>query len=100
MVYIKRKTVPIWERFYGAGDEARTRYLHLGKVALYRMSYTRSNKKNYSRFFENVNTFFIFFSIFFQKLRRGIPCPGVKHILQRILAVFGEAVAQNLVGIL
>ena len=27
---------------YGAGDEARTRYLHLGKVALYRMSYTRN----------------------------------------------------------
>ena len=27
--------------FVGAGDEARTRYLHLGKVALYRMSYTR-----------------------------------------------------------
>ena len=25
----------------GAGNEARTRYLHLGKVALYRMSYTR-----------------------------------------------------------
>ena len=31
-----RKTQPL-----GAGDEARTRYLHLGKVALYRMSYTR-----------------------------------------------------------
>ena len=29
------------QSFYGAGDEARTRYLHLGKVALYRMSYTR-----------------------------------------------------------
>ena len=29
--------------FYGAGDEARTRYLHLGKVALYQMSYTRSD---------------------------------------------------------
>ncbi len=27
--------------FYGAGNEARTRYLHLGKVALYRMSYAR-----------------------------------------------------------
>ncbi len=27
--------------FYGAADEARTRYLHLGKVALYRMSYSR-----------------------------------------------------------
>ena len=26
---------------FGAGDEARTRYLHLGKVALYQMSYTR-----------------------------------------------------------
>ena len=27
--------------FFGASDEARTRYLHLGKVALYQMSYTR-----------------------------------------------------------
>ncbi len=26
---------------HGAGDEARTRYLDLGKVALYQMSYTR-----------------------------------------------------------
>ena len=25
----------------GADDEARTRYLHLGKVALYQMSYSR-----------------------------------------------------------
>ncbi len=29
--------------FYGADDEARTRYLHLGKVALYQMSYIRIN---------------------------------------------------------
>ncbi len=29
----------------GASDEARTRYLHLGKVALYQMSYTRIDKK-------------------------------------------------------
>ena len=28
--------------FYGADDEARTRYLHLGKVALYQMSYIRT----------------------------------------------------------
>ena len=27
--------------FFGAGDEARTRYLDLGKVALYQMSYAR-----------------------------------------------------------
>ena len=33
---------------YGASDEARTRYLHLGKVALYQMSYTRSNIGYYS----------------------------------------------------
>ena len=30
--------------YIGAGDEARTRYLHLGKVALYRMSYTRGTR--------------------------------------------------------
>ncbi len=28
-------------KFFGAGNETRTRYLHLGKVALYRMSYAR-----------------------------------------------------------
>ena len=32
----------------GAGDEARTRYLHLGKVALYQMSYTRICRNHYS----------------------------------------------------
>ena len=39
---IKRKTTLSCGLSYGAGDEARTRYLHLGKVALYRMSYTRN----------------------------------------------------------
>ena len=34
-------TNPVEFVIFGAGDEARTRYLHLGKVALYRMSYTR-----------------------------------------------------------
>ena len=38
----------------GAGDEARTRYLHLGKVALYQMSYTRNNSSYYNRESENV----------------------------------------------
>ena len=37
----RRKKQPYGCFLYGAGDEARTRYLHLGKVALYRMSYTR-----------------------------------------------------------
>ena len=30
--------------YIGAGDEARTRYLDLGKVALYQMSYARKRK--------------------------------------------------------
>ena len=34
----KRNTYGGCNRFYGAAYEARTRYLHLGKVALYQMS--------------------------------------------------------------
>ena len=43
--------------FVGAGYEARTRYLHLGKVALYQMSYIRilgasgRNRTNDTRIF-------------------------------------------------
>ena len=39
---IKKKDTRLGAFFlYGAADEARTRYLHLGKVALYQMSYSR-----------------------------------------------------------
>ena len=34
---------------YGAADEARTRYLHLGKVALYQMSYGRTCFNRFKR---------------------------------------------------
>ena len=48
----------IWSRRvlqkFGASDEARTRYLHLGKVALYQMSYTRNNSDYYSKESKNV----------------------------------------------
>jgi hypothetical protein len=37
----KIKGTPKGAFYFGAGDEARTRYLHLGKVALYQMSYAR-----------------------------------------------------------
>ena len=38
----KKKTTKLFSLIvHGAGDEARTRYLHLGKVALYQMSYAR-----------------------------------------------------------
>ena len=40
---------------FGADDEARTRYLHLGKVALYQMSYTRSDKWYNNRKQSDVN---------------------------------------------
>ena len=36
-----KKTCPTGQVLHGAADEARTRYLHLGKVALYQMSYSR-----------------------------------------------------------
>ena len=56
LIYVNRssreldlQSIPIIDRAYcsvpfkgnGADDEARTRYLNLGKVALYRMSYVR-----------------------------------------------------------
>ena len=51
---------------FGAGDEARTRYLDLGKVALYQMSYARKRKIDYtreSRICQPLrSTFFNFFS--------------------------------------
>ncbi len=37
-----------WGFVFGAGDEARTRYLDLGKVALYQMSYARKRKIDYN----------------------------------------------------
>ena len=41
----KRNPHPIgWGFLFGAGNEARTRYLHLGKVALYQMSYARGTR--------------------------------------------------------
>ena len=51
---------------FGAGDEARTRYLDLGKVALYQMSYARKRKIDYtpgSRICQPLRSaFFSFFS--------------------------------------
>ena len=49
---------------FGAGDEARTRYLHLGKVALYQMSYARGTIGILSEEYQLVNTFLNFFQIF------------------------------------
>ena len=41
-----KKTTTLWVVvFFGAGDEARTRYLDLGKVALYQMSYARKRRR-------------------------------------------------------
>ena len=51
--------------FFGASDEARTRYLHLGKVALYQMSYTRNSRVYISRFFPRCQLLFSISSTFF-----------------------------------
>ena len=45
----QKEKPPRWGGFlFGAGDEARTRYLDLGKVALYQMSYARKRKTHYT----------------------------------------------------
>ena len=41
---LQTSALPLGYGAVGASDEARTRYLHLGKVALYQMSYTRNDK--------------------------------------------------------
>ena len=51
-------------RSCGADDEARTRYLHLGKVALYQMSYIRIDLQkvlyhNFCTCQENLQAFFV-----------------------------------------
>ena len=50
----KKRPTRLGGTFAGASDEARTRYLHLGKVALYQMSYTRSDKWYYNTNSNNV----------------------------------------------
>ena len=57
MPLIKKSHPHGWD-LLGASDEARTRYLHLGKVALYQMSYTRSDIGYYSMRTKNVKTKF------------------------------------------
>ena len=47
-----RNGLTVADIIFGAGDEARTRYLHLGKVALYQMSYTRMTKSIIARFLD------------------------------------------------
>ena len=49
--------------FFGAGDEARTRYLDLGKVALYQMSYARTAMVIIRHETTIVNSFFHSFRI-------------------------------------
>ena len=55
---------------YGADDEARTRYLHLGKVALYRMSYIR--KKNGASGRSRTTDTGIFSPLLYQLSYRGV----------------------------
>ena len=61
----------------GASDEARTRYLHLGKVALYQMSYTRIDKSyNITLMPICQQLFFVFFKKFLRQGERARPRSG------------------------
>ena len=54
---------------YGADDEARTRYLHLGKVALYQMSYIRTKIGAFGR--NRTNDTWIFSPLLYQLSYKG-----------------------------
>ena len=53
---LQTSALPLGYVAAGAGDEARTRYLHLGKVALYQMSYAR--KLQCFQWFSRCRTFY------------------------------------------
>ena len=60
----KKERHDLWSCLsFGASDEARTRYLHLGKVALYQMSYTRNSRVYISRFPPRCQHLFYFSSV-------------------------------------
>ena len=62
----KRIPHPVgWGILFGAGDEARTRYLDLGKVALYQMSYARKRKIDYTCVFRICQALICIFCILF-----------------------------------
>ena len=57
--FVARHSIQLsYRRVYGADDEARTRYLHLGKVALYQMSYIRNCKRDYIKRIRNCQGIF------------------------------------------
>ena len=56
-----------YRRRYGADDEARTRYLHLGKVALYQMSYIRKCKEYYTYILGGCQEIFLYYFVFLRK---------------------------------
>ena len=67
----------MWIFVSGASDEARTRYLHLGKVALYQMSYTRFDKRyNITLMPICQQLFFAFFKKFLRQEERARPRSG------------------------
>ena len=79
--------------FFGASDEARTRYLHLGKVALYQMSYTRIDKRHHitpvlicQQLFSGILKIFVWL----------LQAPGEKDFSQTLLALVGVEVHGDL----
>ena len=60
-IKIKKRPSFFNESLIGADDEARTRYLHLGKVALYQMSYIRNCRSYYIKEFCKCQDIFYIF---------------------------------------
>ena len=67
--FVARHSIQLsYRRVCGADDEARTRYLHLGKVALYQMSYIRKCKSYYTYKVRACQEFFQLRTDFFEKI--------------------------------
>ena len=64
---LTERALKYFKRRVGADDEARTRYLHLGKVALYQMSYSRNGASDRNR----TNDTGIFSPLLYQLSYRG-----------------------------
>ena len=74
----------------GAGNEARTRYLHLGKVALYQMSYARETNCIITALPRFVNPPSANF-LHWQALLLGYTRPqGLKRLVKDFLILFTE----------
>ncbi len=87
---------------FGAGDEARTRYLHLGKVALYQMSYARGTLvmlADVSRFVKYKNPLILKMSFVNSNCKQAWSLSlyeSLRNLLKNFCCLFGAGIVKYL----